>query len=683
MSPSSPAAPLTPIELAAMSDAALAAEIERHNRLYFAEASPEISDAEFDRLVATLKRRAPEHPVLHKVGAAVEDATTDKVEHRVPMLSLDKVYDEAQLRFWAKAAPEAALVATPKIDGLACSISYGADRQVRLAATRGDGSRGENVTANVRQIPDIPNELPADVAWAGDGIEVRGEVYLPLSVFRTVSDQFANPRNLAAGTLKAKELTVVPLSGLRFLAYDLLGASVRTKREKLARLRELGFSAAPERPTVPDQIGMIYAEFLSARDQLDYETDGVVVEFDDLALQQRLGTTAHHPRGAVAWKYPSDLGTSVLRAIEWSVSRTGTITPVAITDPVSLSGASVTRATLHNLSNLRRLGLRLGDTVLLARRGGVIPHLEATHGGGDVAVTAPEHCPSCGSPTRVTVTVSTGRVAAEPVETLACTTPETCVVARLRSLVHYCASLDLKGFGEKIVELLLDQRLVNDPADLYTLQAGDLAALPRMGPTSADNLLKQLDKARSVDLTSFLVALGVDSLGRQTADLLARRWSLDEILALDVAELRKVHTLGGSSKKAVDDAGEDDEARKARAIVQGLSDKRPLLDKLLQQVRVSRPQTGAGPMAGQVVVFTGGLESMGRRDAQQLVAQQGGMVGTSVTAETTLVVVGREEREAATHSSKYTKALKLKENGQAIELVDEAGFRLRVGMEGA
>lgn len=644
----------------------LAEAIAFHNQQYHALDTPLISDAEYDRLVAVLRALRPQDPVLVQVGAS-QTASGAKIEHRVAMLSLDKCYTNDELQRWARLSPDAALVATPKIDGLACSLHY-AQGRLTLGATRGDGVRGENITHNVLQLPTIPNPLPlrpSGEVW--EELEVRGEVYLPLSVFRTVSDQFANPRNLAAGTLKSKEAGVVAPDRLCFLAYDVIGAGVATETSKLALLQELGFAPTPCKACNASTAQETFEAYAQERDEADYELDGVVFKFDDVATQQRLGTTSHHPRGAIAYKFAADAGTTTLVAVEWSVSRTGTITPVAVVEPVQLSGASVTRATLHNLSNLKRLGLRIGDAVELVRRGGVIPHLESTHGGGSTLVEAPALCPGCGAPTRIVETLRKQGPLTVVTQLLACDKPEQCIVSRQREIQHYCATLELEGFGAKVIETLLDRGLLSDAADLYALDATALSGLPRFGPTMIDNLLREVDKAREVELALFLRALGVDSLGKHAAEILAGRWSLEELRSLEPSSIEALHSLG---------------ALTAQSIVQGLATRGPLIDRLLREVRVVRRQQaagqGEGPLAGQVVLFTGALARMTRRDAQQRVIQLGGLAGDSLTKDTTWLVVAQVDLDAAQPSSKLVKARKLQAAGNAIQILSEDEFLARI-----
>ena len=675
--------PLPPLHT--LTTPALADAVRHHNRLYFVDHAPELTDAEFDALVTELRAREPGHAVLEEVGAVPVVADADKVVHQRPMLSLEKCntteefhawlrglcagitdrpnnaksLPDADVHDWAATSDTAWLVVTPKIDGLACSIHYDAQGKLRLAATRGDGQVGENVTHAVRQVGNVPVQLPPG---QGD-VEVRGEVYLPLSTFQTVAGEYANPRNLAAGVLKAKDNPALPPHELRFFAYDVVGQDLPGELAKLTFAAKLGFTPAPHQRIRAAEADAVYAQWVQDRPHVDYEADGVVLKLDDAAQGARLGLTAHHPRNAVAWKFAAESGRTTLLDVEWSVARTGTITPVAIVAPVQLSGAAVTRATLHNVSNVRRLGLQIGDTVELVRRGGVIPHVERTHGGGDVPVEPPTVCPGCGSETRLETTLN--KATGKTTELLLCTTPETCIATRQRQLLHFCAALELDGFGDKIVDALLTSGLVTDAADLYTLAQGDLEELPRMGALSAQKLVAEIARAKRVELPLFLRALGVDSLGKHAAALLANRWTLAEIRALSVAEMASLHSLGTVT---------------AEQIVAGLAANAGLIDRLLAHVELVTPQASAtdGPLAGHVVVFTGTLTRMKRSDAQARVVKLGGLAGDSVTAETTILCVGADEIDSATPSSKLKKARKLADAGGAIEILVEDAFWQRV-----
>lgn len=666
-------APYLDQDPATLTTAQLAEVIGFHDQAYWRDNAPQIPDQLYDELVERLRAEAPDHPVLRAIGGGRESdegaeavdqaslAAGDKVEHAVPMLSLAKCYAEAELQHWAREY-DGALVASPKVDGAACSVRYDGGGAFLFAVTRGDGRRGESIGHNVTQIPNVPAQLPANLVHAyGVPVEVRGEVYLPLSGFDLVSELYANPRNVAAGALKAKEQGGVPASELRFFAYDVLGWDVPSETAKAALLTEMGFEPALTLHCDRDSAQAIYEQISAARTSYDYETDGVVYKIDDIATQQRMGFTAHHPRWAIAYKFQGDSGASTLLDVTWGLARTGTITPVALVTPVSLSGAMVSRATLHNVSNLERLDLKIGDRLLLTRRGGVIPHVEGNLGGGQVAIALPTTCPSCGKPTEVRD--ATRRVGGEEVvtRTLHCSEPASCPATLRSQLFHYTRLLDIDGFGDKILDQLLERNLVRDAAGLYELTAESLLQLDRMGKTLAEKLVANVAASREVSLPNFLVALGVETLGKHAAGLLASRWSLAELRTLTVADLASVHSLGPTT---------------AEQIVAGLADQGPLIDRLLAHVTIAEPEvpTSEGVMVGQVVVFTGKLEHMNRRDAQQLVVRLGGAAGSSVTQETTLVVVGGDGLTTGKPSSKHKKAQRLIDAGHSLRLMSEEAF---------
>ena len=477
----------------------LEALVRYHDHRYWERNAPKISDVDYDRLVRRLQRLAPGSPLLARVGGGGEAARGrigDKVDHLAPMLSLDKCYEEEELLSWA-ASFEGPVVGSPKIDGMAIEIRYGADGNLSLAATRGDGARGDDVTANVREIPDIPRQL---AGGAGE-IEVRGEIYAPLSAFEAVKEDFANPRNFAAGTVKQKDGKRAHLKLLSFFAYDVRGRAFASERDKRAFLACVGHRPAWSEDLERAALAEFTARVLARREALDYELDGVVFKADDVAEQERLGATAHHPRYAIAYKFQGESGVSRLERVAWNVARTGTITPVAIIAPVQLSGATVTRCSLHNLNILRRLGLKLGDQVVAMRRGGVIPNLEASLGGGDEPVAIPETCPSCGHATE------------ERDNFLYCSSPANCTASSLKRLEHFASAMDIVGIGERVVEELFKAELVSSPADFFRLQLDDLLKLDRMGEILARKLLTRIDARREVSRERLLVSLGIDGVG--------------------------------------------------------------------------------------------------------------------------------------------------------------------------
>lgn len=380
---------------------ALEKEVEYHFKLYWELSRPEISDEAYDLLVRRLELLAPDSPVLTRLGEAggAHSLLGQKVQHSTPMLSLDKCYSDQEYgdwvkRCWPNGNPGEVSV-TPKIDGVAAMLRYGAGGELELAATRGDGTVGEDFTSNARMIRGVPLKLPAGP------VEVRGEVHMKRSVFKEkYADSFANPRNLTAGSLKQKEGNLKQLLDLDFLAYDLILPEEKLDEpEKAVRLQQLGFAVPPTWVGPAEAGAERYALALTQRDSWDFEADGIVIKVNQASLQEELGLTAHHPKWAIAYKFQGDAGFTTLEKVEWSVSRTGAITPVAIVAPVYLSGARITRCSLHNISIFRQHGLHLGDQVQVVRRGGVIPNLEASLGGGSAEVQLPLHCPSCGKPT--------------------------------------------------------------------------------------------------------------------------------------------------------------------------------------------------------------------------------------------------------------------------------------------
>ncbi|MCO4763268.1 MAG: NAD-dependent DNA ligase LigA [Myxococcales bacterium] len=654
--------------------AELAEAIQFHNAAYWRHNTPQIPDQVYDQLVERLRSLDPAHPVLDELGAGdtTDDGLTagDKVVHAVPMLSLGKCYGEAELLHWARQY-DGKLIASPKVDGAACSVRYDDSGAFVAAATRGDGVRGESIGHQVALIPNVPAQLPKALVdkWGG-AVEVRGEVYLPLTAFDVVSELYANPRNVAAGALKAKEQGAVAATELRLFAYDLLGWETATEAEKVTVLREMGFDPAPAHPCTRDSAQHVYDKISAERGDYDYETDGVVYKMDDIAAQKRLGSTAHHPRWAIAYKFQGDSGDSELIEVQWSLARTGTITPVAIVKPVLLSGAMVSRATLHNLSNVERLALHVGDRLQLTRRGGVIPHVEGNLGGGKDEVAYPPFCPSCGKATEVHT--STRRVSGEDLvtRTLHCTVPAECPQTLRGQLFHYTRVLDIDGFGDKILKQLLSRGLVRDAAGLYALTPSDLNQLERLGPKLAVKLVDNVAARRSVPLARFLVALGIETLGKHAAKLLASKWTLAELRSREVADFSELPGLGQLT---------------AEQIVAGLAAQSALIDRLSMHVTIEAPQqtVTSGVLDGQVVVFTGKLETMNRRDAQHLVVGLGGTAGSSVTKETTLVVVGGDGLTAAKPSSKIKKARKLAESGTGLMLLSEADFQQQYLSESA
>ncbi|MCB9550608.1 MAG: NAD-dependent DNA ligase LigA [Myxococcales bacterium] len=488
----------------------LAAEVAEHNRRYWDDNEPLVSDYDYDRLVERLRAVAPDHPVLSAMGPSSENQPGDPVTHAVPMLSLDKAYDEETLQKWA-AKFEGDLVMTPKVDGVACSIRYGADGRLQVAATRGSGTVGEDITANVLRIPDVPAAIPVD-----HPIEVRGEVYLPLSRFRELAGQFANPRNTAAGALKQKDADRSAKMGLRFFCYDVVGDRADTELDKFALAASWGFSPVEHALVSRDEVQQGYEAYVARRAELDFEIDGVVFKANRLDEQARLGATSHHPRYAIAYKLQGDSATTVLREVEWSVSRTGALTPVGIVAPVSLSGATVTRISLHNWGLVQQKELTIGATVAAMRRGGVIPYLEAVVEPGEGAIEPPGSCPSCGTGVEIRG------------DFVVCPNVLGCPAQSVGILSHYAKITGIEGFGQVWLDTLVEHGALQSPVDYYRLTADALVRFERMGKTLAEKLVAQIDATRDAAARDVLAGArgagsGQDGVADAGAALLVAR----------------------------------------------------------------------------------------------------------------------------------------------------------------
>ena len=649
-----PAPPDKPIET--MSSDELAVAIRYHNWRYFALNAPSISDYAFDAITRRLKALMPDHPALSELVSDADAETGEKVFHDHPMLSLDKCYSEQELLHWATSF-EGDVTETPKIDGVAASFKYDRGR-LRLAVTRGDGKRGEAFTANARYMPEVPKTIPYQGA-----VEVRGEIYMRLTVFERFSAAgFSNPRNTTAGAIKQKDPARTADYALSFFLYDVFGGPrFTTEVEKTEWARSQGFIPAEPKRLSKDQMQAGYDAWLARRSDVDYETDGVVYKVNDIAQQATMGHTAHHPRYAIAYKFQGESGVSTLREVVWSVSRTGAITPVAIIEPISLSGAMVSRCSLHNLSIMRKLGASIGADVVAMRRGGVIPHIESVVKGTDRPIGIPAQCPSCGSAT------------VERDDFLWCTTPETCTVARLGRLKHFAKAVEIDGFGPKIMTQLLDKGIIDTPADLYRLSLDDLRRLERMGDTLATKLLGNIASRRILPLETFLRSLGINDLGGVASNKVAAEFkTLDGVLAAPESDLAEVHGIGPIT---------------ARSISDGLDALHELIEDLRAAVTVEDFQdatvaaTAAAadgdPIAGKSFVFTGKMATMGRKEAQTRVKDRGGKTPSGVTRDLDVLVIGDDGSPLlgdGAMSSKHKKAESYNGDGAGIAIITEASF---------
>lgn len=620
-----------------MSVKELEAEVRKHNRLYFVEHSPQISDAEFDKLVELLRLKAPKSKVLTELQTDVS-SKSERVQHKIPMLSLDKCYDESSLADWSQKF-EGDVIASPKIDGMAISLVYDSDGKLERAATRGDGVEGELITPNAKFVANVPKKI------SEGPLEVRGEIYMSLSSFAGFKGEFMSPRNLAAGAIKQKDVQKTADFKLAFFAYDLVGLELSTEEEKLLRLKKLGFSLVEWKKVSKEKMQSAYEMFLDKRAKFDFELDGVVFKVNEVSEQKRLGRTAHHPRFAIAYKFQGDSGTTTLIDVEWSVSRTGAVTPVAIVEPVELSGAWVRRASLHNIGILHKLGLTKNAKVIMVRRGGVIPHLESVAEAGDKKIEIPKKCPSCG-----------GDVVIED-DFLYCKDPKNCVQSKVGELSHFVKTLDIEGFGEKLLEKLYEEGFVTEPSELFELTKEDLMQVERMGDVLADKLLKNINDRKKISLDVFLQSLGIRELGRHVAKILASFGTLKKIEALSEEELSNINSIGPVI---------------AHEIVSGLKIKRHLIEKLLAHVKVEAVKTvsSSWPYAGKSFLFTGKMISMERSLAQTEVEKRGGLLASTVGKELDYLVVG----DGGGAGSKLDKANKLKEKNGKVQIVSESDF---------
>lgn len=645
--------------------------VTQANAEYWDDHAPTLPDPLYDRLVERLRKLDPDAPILASMGPKKPSGPTvdaddvvrlppqerfgTAVRHARPMLSLDKAYSAQEVESWA-AKFEGEMIVMPKLDGIACSIRYDEQGRLILAATRGSGTEGEDITANVLEIEGVPAQLPP-----GHGpVEVRGEVHMTLSTFQRFKNDFSNPRNLAAGAVRNKDPAKSRAFGLSFGAYDLLEEGLGSEREKVKRLGELGLPACDHIFVDREGIAEAFERFSVMRPKLDYEIDGVVYRVDRVDEQERLGATAHHPRFAIAFKFQGDTGETTLLDVDWGVSRTGTITPMAILQPIELSGAMISRAGLHNITQFRALGLTRGARVEVTRRGGVIPHVERVvkAGPGKEAFDVPERCPACGSRAKIRQK--------RDGEFLQCSRPDKCIVARLRELEHFAKVVDIQGFGPKVVTAVVDAGYLASPADYYRLQLEDLVKLERLAKKSAQNLLDQVEAHRTIPLPVFLESLGIDHLGPQNAKLLAGNFtSLKKVRALTRETLCEVKGI----KEAIADA-----------IIDGLAERTAMIDELLKEVKVpdeeapAAPPEGAvpGPLEGKSFLFTGTLEGFDRKSAQQRVQALGGETPSGVSRGLSVLVVGAGK--TSSKSSKQKKAEKLNESGASIEIIGEQDF---------
>ncbi len=669
------AADLTP-QVAAAEHKKLAAEVAEHDRLYHLEDAPRISDAEYDALRRRLQQieeafpelAAPESPT-QKVGAPPSEKFA-KVRHKVPMLSLGNVFDEAEARdfldrvrrFLGLGAEDALEVtAEPKIDGLGISLRY-EDGRLVTAATRGDGYEGENVTANVRTISSIPNSVAADDFPAI--FEVRGEIFMGRADFLALNKRqqeaggklFANPRNSAAGSLRQLDPEITRSRPLQFFAYSWGEAAALpdgTQFGIIEAFRRWGFPVNPLMRlcwSIEDMLSA-YAETEQQRATLDYDIDGVVYKVNSLALQERLGFVSRSPRWAVAHKFAAEQATTILRGIEIQVGRTGALTPVAKLEPVTVGGVVVQNATLHNEDEIARKDIRIGDWVIVQRAGDVIPqilgHIPEKRPADAAPYKFPDTCPVCGSHAVREVNEKTGKLDA----VRRCTGGLICAAQVVERLKHFVSrnAFDIEGLGAKQVEAFYNEGRIRTPADIFTLAERDrapgnlkpLSAKEGWGPKSAKNLFDAIEERRSIPLDRFIYALGIRHVGEVTAKVLARSYGAFEALRAAIIAAQDREGEAYAELTGIDGIG----TVAADALVEFFAEAHNVeaVDALAAQVEIEpfeRADASGSPVAGKTVVFTGSLERMTRAEAKAMAERLGAKVAGSVSKKTDYVVAG-------------------------------------------
>lgn len=649
-------------------------EIRHNEYLYYVLDAPEITDAEYDRMMVRLRELEARYPdsipadsPTQRVGGRASSQFTE-VRHLEPLLSLGNVFSAEELRAFDErvrsglpAGSKVEYVMEPKIDGLACSLIYENGKLVR-AATRGDGVVGENVTANVRTIRSIPLTLKVpDGETVPELLDVRGEVYMPRQAFMRLNEQraergeseFANPRNAAAGSLRQLDPQVTASRSLSFFAYYLVGEGAQPKHsESLALLAHYGFKVSENYKVVEniDEAIKYIGDFNELRQGLSYDTDGAVIKVNDVYQQRILGATGKDPRWATAYKYPPEQAETTLEDIDWRVGRTGVLAPTAVLTPVKLSGSVISRATLHNEDFIRAKDIRIGDRVVINKAGEIIPEVLRVvvekRTGDEKEVEIPSVCPECG-----------WRVERQGEEAaIRCTNPH-CPALGREGLIHFVSrdAMNIDGCGPSVINALLDAGLVRDAADLYSLRKDDLLKLERMGEKSADNLLAALAESKKNELDKLLFALGIRHVGAKVARILATEFgSMEKLQQAQPEELAQIRDIGDKI---------------AESVVTWLNVPAniDLVERLaaagLTMTFTPPASQEDNPFFGKTLVFTGTMPTLGRAEAKTMAQDVGAKVSGSVSKKTDYVIAGAEA------GSKLEKAQQL-----GVTVIDEAEF---------
>lgn len=649
-------------------------EIRHNEYLYYVLDAPEITDAEYDRMMVRLRELEARYPdsipadsPTQRVGGRASSQFTE-VRHLEPLLSLGNVFSAEELRTFDErvcsglpAGSKVEYVMEPKIDGLACSLIYENGKLVR-AATRGDGVVGENVTANVRTIRSIPLTLKVPEGEAvPELLDVRGEVYMPRQAFMRLNEQraergeseFANPRNAAAGSLRQLDPQVTASRSLSFFAYYLVGEGAQPKHsESLALLARYGFKVSENYKVVEniDEAIKYIGDFNELRQGLSYDTDGAVIKVNDVYQQRILGATGKDPRWATAYKYPPEQAETTLEDIDWRVGRTGVLTPTAVLTPVKLSGSVISRATLHNEDFIRAKDIRIGDRVVINKAGEIIPEVlrvvAEKRTGDEKEVEIPNVCPECG-----------WRVERQGEEAaIRCTNPH-CPALGREGLIHFVSrdAMNIDGCGPSVINALLDAGLVRDAADLYSLRKEDLLKLERMGEKSADNLLAALSESKKNELDKLLFALGIRHVGAKVARILATEFgSMEKLQQAQPEELAQIRDIG-------------DKIAESAVTWLNVPANIDLVERLaaagLTMTFTPPASQEDNPFFGKTLVFTGTMPTLGRAEAKTMAQDVGAKVSGSVSKKTDYVIAGAEA------GRKLEKAQQL-----GVTVIDEAEF---------
>lgn len=671
----------------------LATEILRHQTLYHTHDAPEISDEAYDSLVTELTQLQETYPVLReeylttaRVGSVVLEAF-QKVTHRQRQWSFDDVFDDDELASWMKknqklleksgVSQEVTYVCELKIDGLKIIVTYSQGKLVR-AATRGDGTVGEDITENIRAVESIPKTLsqPVDVTVVGEAWLSRDQL-VKINEQRSKAGQatFANPRNAAAGSLRQLDTAVTRSRNLEAFFYEIdelsgdgLAEEFISQQEVLQRIQALGLPTNPHQTLcyTEQDIEQYYQHWASERSKVLYDLDGIVIKINERTTQKLLGYTAKAPRFGVAYKFPAEQATSVLREVTWQVGRTGALTPVANIVPTRIAGTVVSRATLHNPDEITRLGVRLGDTLVIQKAGDIIPEVVSVvlglRSGNETHISIPKKCPVCKS------TVERGETLSDETASIFCMNTE-CSARKQAGLRHAVSrkALNIDGLGGKTGEQLLESGLVSDIADVYALTFADVVALPRFAEKSAENLVAAIEAAKHIPAERFLFALGLRFIGQETAELLVRFVQQREMLTGEVTPadfLGHLKNITQADWEAIDGVGQ----RVAESITQFVATKEQLdffkrLTELGVRLMFMSPKTGTQVFANQTFVLTGELPSFTREEATAMIKDNGGSVTSSVSKKTSYVLAGDKP------GSKLAKAVAL-----GVPILTESDF---------